>query len=366
MVGYWRKEGMMLALFVTSIERYTGKDLITMGLIDRFRRDGFKVGYFKPMGHYPIKVDDAVIDKAAWLFHRLFQLEDAIDNICPVVITQDLMMDNYREGVAGLQERIEKAFKIVSEQKDIVVVSCDNNFSEGSAFGLSGIQLIKLLNAHALFVERYECDFSIDFLLELKKIIDQPMIGVVFNKVESLHIEEIKELVSPFLNRKHMAVFGTVPRDTLLGSIGVNDLVDHLGADVVCSKNKLDALVEKFLVGGMQVDRFITYLLKTPAPGIIVGGDRTDIQLVAIENGVKCLILSGNLYPNDVIIARAEAKGVPILVARDDTYTIAKKIEAMVGQFRLKERVKIDHGIKLVDQMFDFERLYETLNLVPR
>jgi BioD-like phosphotransacetylase family protein len=356
----------MLALFITSIERYTGKDLIAMGLIDRLRRDGFKVGYLKPMGHFPVKVGNIVTDKGAWLIYRFFQLEDAIEDICPVVITQDLMMANYKKDVTGIEESVEEAFKKISEQKDLVVVSCDNNFSEGSTFGLSGTQLIKSLNAYALFVERYECDFCIDFLLELKKVIDTPMMGVVFNKVEPLHLEEIREFVSPFLNRKHMEVFGALPRDTLLEAIAVKDLVDHLGADVVCGKDKLDGLVESFLVGGMQVDKFITYLLKSPASGIIVGGDRTDIQLVAIETGVRCLILSGNLYPNDTIIARAEAKSVPILVVRDDTYTVAKNVEARTARFRLEGKTKIEHGIKLVDQVFDFEKLYKRLNLVPR
>jgi BioD-like phosphotransacetylase family protein len=128
----------------------------------------------------------------------------------------------------------------------------------------------------------------------------------------------------------------------------------------------LRGFVEDFLVGGMQVDKFITYLLKKPDAGIIVGGDRTDIQLVAIENRVKCLILSGSLYPNNTIIARAEANEVPILVARDDTYTVAKKIEGIVGEFSLDEEAKIDRGVNLVGEYFDFEKLYTNLKLEPR
>ncbi len=353
----------MVALYVTSIGRFTGKDLIAMGLIDRLRRDGFNVGYFKPMGHYPIKVDDTVTDKGAWLIYQLFGLADPIECLCPVVITRDLMMQNYEKDIAGLQVKIERAFRSISEQKDIVVMSCDNNFSEGSSFGLSGSQVITLLNAQALFVERYEGVFSIDLLLDLKKIMNGSMIGVFFNKVEAADLEELKRYVSPFLQRKGMELFGSLPMDTLLGSVAVRDLVDHLGGDVVCGKDKLDALVENFLVGGMQVDKFITYLLKSPSSAVIVGGDRTDIQLVAVENGVKGLILSGNLYPNDIITARAEAKGVPVVVMRDDTYTVAKNVEAMVGRFSLHDREKMDHGIKLVEKAFDFNKLYSRLNL---
>jgi hypothetical protein len=353
----------MVALYVTSIGRFTGKDLIAMGLIDRLRRDGFNVGYFKPMGHFPIKVDGTVTDKGAWLIYRLFGLADPVECLCPVVITRDLMMQNYEKDVAGLQVKIEKAFRTISRQKDIVVMSCDNNFSEGSSFGLSGSQVITLLNAQALFVERYEGDFSVDFLLELKKLMKGLMMGVFFNKVEAADLAELTQSVSPFLRRKEMDLFGSLLMDTLLGSVAVRDLVDHLGGDLVCGKDKLDVLVENFLVGGMQVDKFITYLLKRPDSAVIVGGDRTDIQLVAVENGVKGLILSGNLYPNDTITARAEAKGVPVVVVRDDTYTVAKKVEAMVGQFTLHDREKIDHGIKLVEKAFDFEKLYNRLNL---
>ena len=356
----------MIPLYVTSTERHGGKKLITMGLIDRLRRDGFKVGYFQPMGHFPIKADCITTDKNAWLIYKLFALEDPLEMICPVVLTQDLIMKNLEEGVAGIQQKVEDAFGKISQKKDVVVVGCDITFSEGSSFGVSGVQLVEVLNAYALFVESYECEPCIDLLLELKKVIGNPMIGVVFNRVAPLDMDEIKTPVMPFLSRNDVEVYGSVPWDTLLGSLGVDDLADHLGADVVCGKDKMGALVESFLVGGMKVDKFISYLLKSPSSGIIVGGDRTDIQLVAIENGVSCLILSGNLYPNDTIVARAETKGVPILVVRDDTFTVAKNIEAMVSPFKLGETEKINHGMKLVDEAFDFERLYKRLDLVPQ
>ncbi|MBW2172608.1 MAG: phosphotransacetylase family protein, partial [Deltaproteobacteria bacterium] len=340
--------------------------LITMGLIDRLRRDGFKVGYFQPMGHFPIKADGITTDKSAWLIYKLFELEDPLEMICPVVLTRDLIMKNLEEGVAGTQQKVEDAFEKISQKKDVVVVGCDSTFSEGSSFGVSGVQLVEVLDAYALFVEGYECEPCIDLLLELKKVMGNRMIGTVFNRVAALDLDEIKDLAVPFLTRNDVEVYGAVPWDTLLGSTGVGDLADHLGADVVCGKDNMGGLVENFLVGGMQVDKFISYLLKSPAPGIIVGGDRTDIQLVAIENGVRCLILSGNLYPNDTIVARAETKGVPILVVRDDTFTVAKNVEAMVARFKLEETEKINHGMKLVDETFDFEKLYKKLGLVPQ
>jgi hypothetical protein len=356
----------MIPLYLTSIQRGAGKNSVTIGLMERLRKDGFKIGYFKPLGHLPIKMEDVVTDEGAWLMHRLFQLDDALEDICPVIITQDLIMRNFEKDVEGLQEKVEAAFDKISTNKDLVVVSSDGNFSEGSSFGLSGTELIQVLGAQALFVENYACDFCLDFFMELKKVIGSPMLGVVFNRVEGVDLADIEELVSPFLRRKGIEVFGSLPADTLLGATAVRDLVKHLGADVVCGQEGLHNLVENFLVGGMQVDKFITYLQKSPASAVIVGGDRTDIQLVAVENDVRCLILSGNLYPNDTIISRSEAKGVPILVAREDTYSVAKNVKAMVGRFRLEDKQKIDRAKELVNEGLDFKNLYEHLHLRPQ
>ena len=353
----------MVVLYVTSFERHTGKDLVTMGLIDQMRRDGFKVGYFKPFGHYPMEVHGKMTDKGAQFIYELFDLPDPVDAICPIIVTSDLVKKGYEKDVTGLEEKIKKAFGRISEQKDVVVVNCDNNITEGSTFGLSGVHLIKTFGAHGLFVERYAGDYCIDFLSEMKKILGQSMIGVVFNRVESHDMDEINDLVSPFLARHALDVYSALPIDRLLGSIGIKDLADYLDGNVVCGKEKLDTLVENFLVGGMQVDKFITYMLKSPSSAVIVGGDRTDIQLVAIENGAKCLILSGNLYPNQTITNRAEAKGVPVVVVGNDTFTVAKKVESIPGKLTLEDRKKIDHGIKLVSKAFDFQKLYETLSL---
>ena len=353
----------MTALYITSIERRTGKDLLTMGLMNRMIRDGLKLGYFKALGHFPAKVGDTIVDSRALLIHRYFGLEDPVELTCPVVVTQDLVMQNYKEGVTGLLEKVTGAFEKVSDEKDVVIVSCDNNFSDGSSFDLSSRRLIRLLTARALFVERYECDFCVDLLIELKEIMGKSMMGVVFNKVKPLHYEEIEKFVVPFLMSKGINVFGLLPTDTLLESIVAQELAEHLGADVVCGRKQLEVLLESFLVGGMGVDKFVGYLLSRKGAGVIVGGDRSDIQMAAIENKARCLILSGGMYPNDIIIGRAEEKGVPILVVSDDTYTVAKNVEGMVGTFSLADSRKIDHGLDLVNQKFDFSRLYKQIGL---
>ena len=54
-------------------------------------------------------------------------------------------------------------------------------------------------------------------------------------------------------------------------------------------------------------------LRKARNKAVITGGDRADIQLAALETSTKCIVLTGDLYPNAIILARAQECGVPIV-----------------------------------------------------
>jgi len=94
-----------------------------------------------------------------------------------------------------------------------------------------------------------------------------------------------------------------------------------------------------------------------------VGGDRSDVQLVALEGDSPCLVLTGNLYPNDIILTRSEVLEIPIIVVRDDTFSVAKKMEAILQRHKLRDIIKIKQGAQLVSSNIDFERIKKGLGL---
>jgi len=82
-----------------------------------------------------------------------------------------------------------------------------------------------------------------------------------------------------------------------------------------------------------------------------------------MESGSVCLILTGDLYPNEMIITRAEEKGIPILIVREDTYSIAKKLEKLSSRLRLRDKSKVERGMNMVAENTDFPLLYGKLGL---
>ena len=77
----------MVSLYVGSTSGYTGKTLVTMGLGHRFQKDGLRMGYMKPVGILPLKVDSTLTDHDAWRVYRALDLKDPLSELCPVVLT---------------------------------------------------------------------------------------------------------------------------------------------------------------------------------------------------------------------------------------------------------------------------------------
>jgi BioD-like phosphotransacetylase family protein len=330
----------MISLYVGSTSGYSGKTLVSMGLGHKFKRDGLKVGYFKPVGILPIKVGNVLTDNDAWRIYRALELKDPLSEICPIVLTQELAVKSY-----------------------IMLVGGYGSIYTGSFLGLQGIKVLKRLNSKVVIVVKYEGEYIVDYVLQAKKDLGDKFLGVILNRVTTEHKKGVDEYAIPFLKRKGIDIIGVLPHDSVVGSITVEELSDMLGGKVLCCHDRVNNLVEHFLIGAMQVDKAIDYFKRTRNNAVIVGGDRSDIQLSAIESDTECLILTGDLYPSEIIISRAEQKNIPILVVRDDTYSIAKKLERLSVRLRLRDKAKVARGMDLVLENVDFPLLYKKLGI---
>jgi len=85
--------------------------------------------------------------------------------------------------------------------------------------------------------------------------------------------------------------------------------------------------------------------------------------LAALETSTKCLILTGNLEPNPIILGRAEEIGVPVLLVKEDTLTTVQNIESFFGKTRFHQPKKIQCFERVLAEHFDFAKLDEALGL---
>jgi BioD-like phosphotransacetylase family protein len=153
-----------------------------------------------------------------------------------------------------------------------------------------------------------------------------------------------------------------IPEDKILRAVSLRHVAQMLSGSVICPEEMwLDELVEGFLVGAMSPENALRYFQQEKNFAVITGGDRPDIQLAALESSVKGIILTGGFYPHDIIVARAEAKGVPLILVDQDTFSVVKRFDSVLERPGLGEERKAEEAKQVVEQEIDFPLLYRKM-----
>jgi hypothetical protein len=354
----------MTGLYIGSTSGFAGKNLIVMALGLQLQKEGYKVGYMRPVGTSPIQQGNKMGDEDAAFVQEILGLDEDPELVSPVVATHDLQMQVFAEGCPDLTGRIAEAYTTLSRDKDVMLVCGAGSFLHAGKYcNVAGVDVVQDLGIKVLLVDRFFKEFSYDYLISAKQHLGEDLIGAILNSVPESRMDTVNSMLRPLLERRGIRILGTAPQDSLLNAIRIGDLANRLGGKIISVPEKSDVVAEDFLIGTMQVENFMTHFRKKPNSAVIVGGDRSDLQLVALEGKCPCLILTGNLYPNDIILTRSEDLEVPIIVVRDDTYTVAKKMEKILESIKLRDRIKINHGSKLINSLLDWDTIKQELAL---
>lgn len=190
------------------------------------------------------------------------------------------------------------------------------------------------------------------------------LMGTMVNAVPKGEMKLSEKVCTPCLEKQDIRVLGTIPFEEELQAISVGELAEVLKGKFLAVPDKRDVLIERFVVGAMGVDQALPRIRRVPgAKALITGGDRSDMQLVALQTATRCLILTGNLRPMPEVLRRAEEIGVPVLLVRENTLETVESIEQVFGKTRLGQESKLAHFESLLAEHFDFERMYGLMGL---
>lgn len=139
---------------------------------------------------------------------------------------------------------------------------------------------------------------------------------------------------------------------------------------VVAGQAGLDKEFSQFAIGAMTKENIGSYLV---SDGLVIVGDREDIQELALANG-NALLVTGGFAVIDQIKAMADQKALPIMVSPHDTFSVASLIHqafATVANQSLSRSVadiyqdKDSYGFLTEEaSVADYMVLYKTTNRV--
>lgn len=134
----------------------------------------------------------------------------------------------------------------------------------------------------------------------------------------------LKGMVSIFQFGEFFIPKPSEARKMRLVNSSIDAIVRSLRAEVIYKKDA-DRNEELFVrVAAMQLDSFGSFSKKEKIPAaqsIIIVGDRKDVQLKAIEMGVRLIIITGGLDVDDEVVEASKKAEISLVVSPSDSAT---------------------------------------------
>jgi BioD-like phosphotransacetylase family protein len=355
----------MKSLYITSIERYSGKTATCLALGKQFQADGLKVGYLKPLSLQPWRISGKVADEDAVFVKESLGLPEEPWELSPVVITSEYLKVHLRgQTDENLMEKVKQAFNQSSKDRDMLILEGGGSLREGYVVGLATTFVAQEIGSEVLALVKYRSDIRLlDDALTAKTRLGDLLTGVIINRVPEQAADFVSELAVPFLETQGIQVYGVIPEVPRLAALTVAELIEVLDAEVLTETVNENAFVESLTVGAMTADAALTRFRKQVNKAVITGGDRTDIQLAALETSTTCLVLTGNLHPSPLIVKQADEFGVPVLLVPTNTMETVNSIEEIFGKTRLGQPAKLERFQELIAEHVDMDKLYSALEI---
>jgi BioD-like phosphotransacetylase family protein len=355
----------MKSLYITSVEPHSGKTATCLAIARRLQNEGHCVRYLKPLSLQPYRVAGKLADEDAAFAKEVLHLEEEPWQLSPVVVTSDVLRkfigtDKQEDLMAHVKAECER----VIEGCEILMLEGGGSLREGYIMGLPTIHVATTLGSKVLAIVRYHSDVQLlDDALATRTRLREALLGVIMNRVPAEAMNFIDEMARPYLEKNGVAVYAVLPEARGLEALTVQEIIDTLNADVLTAKYNSEALVEHLTVGAMTAEAALHRFRQQVNKAVITGGDRTDIQLAALETSTTCLILTGNLRPSPLIIKQADQFGVPVLLVRENTLETVEALEKVFGKTRLGQASKLQQFEELLAAHVNWKRLYQALEL---
>ncbi len=141
-------------IFIAATGQDCGKTTTSLSLLHLALKKYRRVGFIKPVGPKPCRYDDFWVDKDAALVARVFDLEDDIRFMSPIVLqpgdTRDVL-----DGVVSrdlLEKQLVEACRELENRCDFLIIEGAGHSGVGSVLGLSNARVARLLDAPVLLI----------------------------------------------------------------------------------------------------------------------------------------------------------------------------------------------------------------------
>ncbi len=351
----------MKRILIVSTEEHAGKSLLSLALSKSLQERGLRTAYMKPISYEVSYTTGEPVDRDADAIRTLLSLDDDLHDIAPVPLEGTFLREAIESGDRGFRHRIQKSFGRLSKDRDVVLIEGRGHLGLGVSVGLSDPDLAEMLDADVLLITHYDGEEAIDRIICALRLFEGPQImGVILKDVPmNRSFNVLSEVLVSFLASRGAEVLGIVPHDPNLQSVSSDEVVKRLGGRLLTDPST-EQEIRHFVIGAMGAEESLRLFRRTPDLAVITGGDRVEIQRAAFEvPSLRCLIVTGIHRPAREIIDHANQRGVPVILAGQNTMITATLCEEMLHRAWIRPGPSLDYAMDYFRYNVDVDRILE-------
>jgi phosphate acetyltransferase len=354
------------SIYLATTESHCGKSLVSLGIMDLLLRKSQRVGIFRPI----IKCQgpdrtDRNINLLLKQFHLPWDYEETF--AWRQIEALDLLAQGAQdELITGVIAK----YKALEAKSDFILIIGSDLAADGSSLDFDiNVELAQSLGSPVLLLAsgaKNSIDEIISPILmaiESFKRKGNQMLGTMVNRVDPDQLHEVRSVLREALSADS-EVLGVIPSDKDLESPSMDEIVQHLGAEVLYGKEFLNYLVYEYMIIAMQMENYLERLRKWAL--LITPGDRGDVILSALQAHA-----SGN-YPRlaGILLTTGERPAptvkrlldglpgtLPIVAVEEETFGTARKLQQVHSYITPDKKTKIATSLRLFRHFADVERM---------
>jgi BioD-like phosphotransacetylase family protein len=378
-------------LYLAATGQNRGKTTACLGLLDGFRRRGYRTGFSKPVGQRTQYLDGEPCDEDAVLMRTVFDLPDPYAAMSPVHIPRGFT----KRYLAG-DEVEDMGPPILAAQRyfaghDIWLIEGTGHAGVGAVVGLSNARVASMLKAPAVIVSEGGVGRPIDeIVLNASHFAAHgvPVAGAIVNKIRVDESPGLERTLERGLALHGIPLLGWLPYRPILSNPTLDMVLRGVKGRLICPGPDLDRVIDGVAIGAMEPHHMLEHV--GPGTLVIVPGDREDAILTlaaahlpetataraiehveslvdetpgAIDAGPEGkalgIVLTGGYEPRPEVVAAIRHANLFAAIVPEDTYTVASEVHDLLVKTHPADTGKIELIKELVWEHLHMDRFLE-------
>jgi phosphate acetyltransferase len=357
------------SIFIATAEPYTGKSIVSLGLMNMLLGKAKKIAYFKPIINNDARGrKDIHIETIVNYFKLPISYPDTF------AFTRDDAMKFLENGNTDeIIDTIITKYKKLEEEFDFVIVEGSDFLGGGIAFEFNtNVAFAKNLGAPVVMIVSGEGKTTSQIVNAVITTFNNfegqevQVLAAIANKIQPEQVADVTELLQTQLPQD--VIMAIIPENSDLKSPTMREIYDTIGGKLLFGSELLSKQVDHFITGAMQVPNFLRRIKENTL--IVTPGDRADLIISGLQANLSAsypklsgIVLTGGIEPEEPVLRLIKGLQtvVPIIAIEAGTFLTTNQIGAIQSRISIDNPKKIELAISTFEKYVDVKALDEKI-----